>query len=111
MIIGTEQHVDWIMGCIGYMREHRHEMIEAEVDAVDQWVGHVNAVADRTIFPTCNSWYVGANIPGKPRVFMPLPGFPAYVQKCNDVAANGYEGFAFHNAKGLAAEDRVGSPA
>ena len=95
MIIGTQQHVEWIMDCIGYMREHGHGVIEAENDAVEQWVGHVNSVADRTIFPTCNSWYVGANIPGKPRVFMPLPGFPAYVQKCDEVAAKGYEGFVF----------------
>jgi len=93
MIVGTEQHVDWITDCILHMRDHGYDVIEAEADAVDAWVAHVNAVADRTIFPTCNSWYVGANIPGKPRVFMPLPGFPAYVQRCDAVAANGYEGF------------------
>jgi hypothetical protein len=45
------------------------------------------------LHPRCNSWYLGANVPGKPRVFMPLPGFPTYVEKCNDVAAKGYEGF------------------
>jgi cyclohexanone monooxygenase len=56
-------------------------------------VEHVNAVADRTLYPRCNSWYVGANIPGKKRVFMPLLGFPAYVEKCNEVAAKDYEGF------------------
>ena len=69
-------------------------------DAVDAWVDHVNAVADRTMFPTCNSWYLGANIPGKPRVFMPLLGFPAYVDRCDQVVANGYEGFAFHSVTG-----------
>ena len=53
----------------------------------------MNEVADFTLFPSCNSWYLGANVPGKPRVFMPLLGFPAYVEKCNEVAANGYEGF------------------
>ena len=58
-----------------------------------EWVEYVNSVADRTLFPTCNSWYLGANVPGKPRVFMPLPGLPPYVEKCDDVAANGYEGF------------------
>ena len=77
------------------MSEHGHDLIEAEAEYVDRWVSHVNAVADRTIFPSCNSWYLGANIPGKPRVFMPLPGFPAYVKTCDEVAANGYEGFAF----------------
>ena len=54
---------------------------------------YVNAIADMTLFPTCNSWYLGANIPGKTRVFMPLIGFPGYVEKCDQVVANGYEGF------------------
>ena len=53
----------------------------------------MNAVADFTLFPSCNSWYLGANVPGKPRVFMPLLGFPPYVEQCDDVAAKGYEGF------------------
>jgi cyclohexanone monooxygenase len=57
-------------------------------------VAHVNDVADLTLYPTCNSWYLGANVPGKPRVFMPYLGFPPYVEKCNEVAAKGYEGFA-----------------
>jgi cyclohexanone monooxygenase len=56
-------------------------------------VAHVNAVADATLYPGCNSWYLGANVPGKPRVFMPLLGFPAYADRCAEVAARGYEGF------------------
>jgi cyclohexanone monooxygenase len=56
-------------------------------------VTYVNTIADFTLFPSCNSWYLGANVPGKPRVFMPLLGYPAYVEKCNDVAAKRYEGF------------------
>jgi cation diffusion facilitator CzcD-associated flavoprotein CzcO len=96
MIVGTEQHVEWIADCIEYMSAQGHDLIEAEPEAVERWVAHVNAVADRTIFPTCNSWYVGANIPGKPRVFMPLLGFPAYVDKCEEVASLDYEGFTFH---------------
>ncbi len=95
MVIATEQHVDWISDCIDYMETHGHDLIEAEPTAVAAWVAHVNSVADRTIFPSCNSWYLGANIPGKPRVFMPLPGFPAYVDRCTEVAANDYEGFRF----------------
>lgn len=95
MIIATEQHVDWISDCMAYMRDQGLDLIEADAESVASWVEHVNAVADRTIFPSCNSWYVGANIPGKPRVFMPLPGFPAYVETCNNVAANNYEGFVF----------------
>ena len=94
MIPAIEQHVDWITDCIAYLRQHEHRCIEATPEAAEAWVAHVNAVADRTLYPTCNSWYLGANIPGKPRAFMPLPGFPPYVDKCNEVAANDYEGFA-----------------
>ncbi|MEZ5412185.1 MAG: NAD(P)/FAD-dependent oxidoreductase [Acidimicrobiales bacterium] len=102
MIVGTEQHVEWIADCVDYMAAHGHDTIEAEPEAVEEWVAHVNAVADRTIFPTCNSWYVGANIPGKPRVFMPLLGFPAYVDKCNEVASTDYPGFTFGRATAAA---------
>jgi len=76
------------------MREQRVERIEPTVAAEDAWVAHVNEVADGTLYPTCNSWYLGSNIPGKPRVFMPYLGFPVYVQKCEEVAAKGYDGFA-----------------
>ena len=93
MVVAIEQHVEWITDCIEYMREQGHRRIEATAAAEKEWVEHVNAVADRTLYPTCTSWYLGANIPGKPRVFMPLPGFPHYVEKCDEVAANGYEGF------------------
>ena len=93
MMVSIEQHVDWIAGCLDWMRRQRHARIEATVQAEAAWGQHVNAVADRTLFPTCNSWYLGANIPGKPRVFMPLVGFPPYVEQCNEVAARGYEGF------------------
>ncbi|MCC6435094.1 MAG: NAD(P)/FAD-dependent oxidoreductase [Acidimicrobiales bacterium] len=94
MIVGTEQHVEWISDCIDHLDANGYRTIEAQPESVQRWVEHVNSVADQTIFPTCNSWYVGANIPGKPRVFMPLLGFPAYVDRCNEVAANAYEGFA-----------------
>ena len=94
MIVSIEQHVNWITDCIAYMRENGHDYIEATPDAQDAWVGFVNTVADFTLFPSCNSWYLGANVPGKPRVFMPLLGFPMYVEKCDDVANKGYEGFA-----------------
>ena len=60
--------------------------IEATPAAQDEWVDYVNLVADITLFPTCNSWYLGANVPGKTRVFMPLPGFPLYAEQCEDVA-------------------------
>jgi cyclohexanone monooxygenase len=94
MIPSIEQHVEWIADCIRYVRDHGFACIEPTLAAQDAWVDHVNEVAGTTLYPTCNSWYLGANIPGKPRVFMPYIGFPPYVQKCNDIAAKGYEGFA-----------------
>jgi len=93
MMVSIEQHVNWIGACLSWLRARGHARIEANVQAEEEWGRHVNAVADRTLFPTCNSWYVGANVPGKPRVFMPLVGFPPYVEKCDEVAARGYEGF------------------
>jgi cyclohexanone monooxygenase len=92
MINSIEQHVEWIADCIGYMREHRATRIAADPDAQEAWGAHVRKVADKTLFPRAASWYMGANIPGKPRVFMPYIG-RGYRQKCDDVAAAGYEGF------------------
>ena len=94
MLVSIQQHVEWITECLDHMASNGLQRIEAEPAAEQEWVGHVNAVADQTLYPTCNSWYLGANIPGKPRVFMPLIGFPAYAVKCDEVAAAGYEGFA-----------------
>ena len=94
MILACEQHADWIADCLQYLRDHGFSRIEAEEDAEDGWVQHNNEVADRTLYPLANSWYVGANIPGKPRVFMPyVGGVAAYKKKCDEVAAKGYEGF------------------
>ncbi|MEH2251924.1 hypothetical protein [Nostoc sp.] len=93
MIPSIEQHVEWIADCVLYVRDHGFACIEPTLAAQDAWVDHVNEVTGATLFPTCNSWYLGANIPDKSRVFMPYLGFPPYVQKCNDVAAKGYEGF------------------
>ena len=94
MIPSIEQHVDWISRCLVELRERGTATIEPEPDAEAYWVDYVNAVADLTLYPTCNSWYLGANIPGKTRVFMPLPGFPPYVEVCEDVASDNYRGFA-----------------
>ncbi len=94
MVPSIEQHVNWIGDTISDLRQRQLNCIEPVVEAENAWVDHVNEVADHTLFPTCNSWYLGANIPGKPRVFMPYLGFPAYVAKCNQVRADGYDGFA-----------------
>ena len=94
MIFAVEQHVDWIAGCIRWMDKNQYATLEADPKYEEDWVEHVNEVADGTLFPRANSWYVGANIPGKPRVFMPYAGgVVRYRQKCEDVAAKGYEGF------------------
>ena len=76
MVVSIEHHVNWVADCLQYLGRHGHRRIEADRDAQDAWVEHVNTIADFTVFPTCNSWYLGANVPGKPRVFMPLVGFP-----------------------------------
>ena len=94
MLVSIEQHVDWIADCIAYLQEHKLESIEAKIEAEDSWVAHVNEVASFTLFPRANSWYMGANVPGKPRIFMPyIGGVGVYRQKCDEVAAKGYEGF------------------
>ena len=93
MLTSIEQHVEWIRDCLVALRERGYRRIEASESAQDEWVDYVNMVADMTLFPTCNSWYLGANVPGKTRVFMPLLGFPPYVEQCDNVAADGYRGF------------------
>ncbi len=98
MLVSIEQHVDWTLGCIDWMRKRAHARIEATSQAEEQWVAHVNEVANGTLFPRAGSWYMGANIPGKPRVFMPYAaGVGVYREICDRVAANEYEGFAFTN--------------
>jgi cyclohexanone monooxygenase len=103
MIVSIEQHVDWIARCIGDMAERQVGVIEATEAAQNEWVAHVNEVADTTLYPLANSWYVGANVPGKPRVFMPyIGGFSVYRDKCDEVAAGGYEGCALTSAAQVA---------
>jgi cyclohexanone monooxygenase len=100
MIVSIEQHVDWIADCLGTMRERDLDTMEAKKDAEDNWVAHVNEVAHGTLYPQANSWYMGANIPGKPQIFMPyVGGVGAYRQICNEVAAKGYEGFTMTGAE------------
>lgn len=95
VIVSIEHHVDWIAKCITWMYARGHETIEATDEAERAWVAYVNAVAAHTVFLSCNSWYLGANIPGKPRMFMPLAsGFPAYAERCAAVADQSYAGFA-----------------
>jgi cyclohexanone monooxygenase len=95
MVASIEQHVDWIADCLQYLRDKKLGRIEADKGAENTWVEHVNEVADATLYPRADSWYVGANIPGKPRVFMPyVAGLDRYRKICDDVAANHYRGFS-----------------
>ncbi|MFI4930081.1 MAG: cyclohexanone monooxygenase, partial [Burkholderiales bacterium] len=97
VITAIEQHVDWIAGCIAWLDARGHRTIEARSEAESQWVARVNQIAEQTVFLHCDSWYLGANIPGKPRIFMPLAGgFPAYADRCAEVAREGYAGFETH---------------
>ncbi|HVX30830.1 MAG TPA: NAD(P)/FAD-dependent oxidoreductase [Nitrolancea sp.] len=94
MIVSIEQHVDWTMDCLAYLRAQGFNRIEPELTAEDAWVEHVNEIAQATLYPRANSWYMGANIPGKPRIFMPyVGGVGTYRQICDEIAENGYRGF------------------
>jgi len=94
VIVAIEHQVQWITDTITDLDARGVRTLEATPEAETAWVAHVNTVAARTIYLGCNSWYLGANIPGKPRIFMPLFGFPAYVEKCSQVQREGYEGFS-----------------
>jgi len=94
MVVSIEQHVDWIAQCMDHLREKGLRCIEATPDAEGLWVALVGQLADFTLFPEGNSWYIGANVVGKPRVFMPyLGGVGTYRQQCDEIAQKGYEGF------------------
>ena len=94
MIVSIEQHVDWITDCISKLTSGNIRSIEATKQAEDNWVAHVNELASKSLYPQANSWYMGANIPGKPQVFMPYPGgVGAYGEKLANVASSNYEGF------------------
>jgi cyclohexanone monooxygenase len=94
VVLSIEQHVEWISDFLEYLRKHDIDRAEPRAQAQDAWVAHVNDVAGRTLFPVGNSWYLGANVPGKPRVFMPyIGGVGRYRAICDRVAAAGYAGF------------------
>ena len=101
MMVSIEQHVDWVVDCLTHMRDSGLVSIEPTPTAEDAWVRHVNDCADITLYPTANSWYIGANVPGKPRVFLPyLGGVDGYRVACEEVVAGGYVGFRFTGPQG-----------
>ena len=95
MPVSIEQHVEWISDCIEFMNSGGKSRIVANEDAQEEWVKHVSEIADDTLYPKANSWYVGANVPGKTRVFMPyVGGMKMYREKCDEVVDGGYKGFS-----------------
>lgn len=103
MPLGIEQNCEWISDCITFMRRNGVSEIEVDGDAEDRWIAHVEEVASHTLLPKTESWYVGANIPGKPRLFMIyMGGGKRYKHECDEVALNGYRGFKLKRTKDLA---------
>ncbi|AZA93610.1 Phenylacetone monooxygenase [Chryseobacterium nakagawai] len=97
MVLAIEQHVEWVSDCISYMREKGKDIIEPILEQEDEWVDHCIDVAQPLFVSKGDSWYVGANVPGKPRVFMAyIAGMPNYIAKCEEVVNNNYEGFIIH---------------
>jgi cyclohexanone monooxygenase len=101
MPVSIEQHVEWIGDCLGWLRAQGAEVIEASEQAAADWTEHVQQVASFTLHPKAATWYMGANIPGKPRVFLPyIGGVGPYRDRCAAIAARGYEGFITGQEKG-----------
>lgn len=95
MVLHAEAHVNWIAACIAHLDDHGYQAIEATRQAVDDWGAECSRRAEATLFTKADSWYMGANVPGKPRVFMLfIGGFGVYLDICADVADTGYKGFA-----------------
>lgn len=94
MMVAIEQHVEWIAQCINDMESLGKTEIEADTVAEDEWMDHVENLASQTLRYSCNSWYLGANVPGKKRVFMPyIGGYDVYRKRCSEIASEGYSGF------------------
>jgi acetyl esterase/lipase len=108
MLVSIEQHVDWITDCIRDLRDSTYDTIEPTKKAVDGWVRHNNECAGITLMPQANSWYMGANVPGKTRIFLPYAGgVDRYRKACDDVRAKGYLGFVRRGPKGNMVNDGV----
>jgi len=105
MITSIEQHVELVTDSIQHMRNAGLDLMEPNLQAEDEWVDHVQVVAYKTLFPQANSWYMGANIPGKARLFMPyIAGVGSYRRTCEEIVANGFKGFRFERPTALVAE-------
>jgi cyclohexanone monooxygenase len=108
MIVGIEHHVEWISDCLQHLKTHGMQTIESSIEAENRWVAHVNQAAQKTLLPLANSWFLGANIPGKPRVFMPyVAKIGVYRAECQRVAEKAYEGFTLSPAPAVEAPGEV----
>ena len=108
MMVSIEQHVDWVADCLAHLRAEGLTTIEPTTTAEAGWVTHVNDCANITLYPMADSWYMGANVPGKPRVFLPyVGGVDAYRKACDDVVAAGYLGFRLDGPQGTRCRDGV----
>ena len=104
VVMSIEQHVEWISRCIETMQQRGETLVEAEIGAEDGWVDHLREIASKTLHFGAPSWYMGANIPGKPRVFLAyVGGLGVYTELCEKVVAEGYRGFRFTPARAVAA--------
>ena len=111
MAVSIEQHVEWITDCLVYMRDQNLDTIEPTANAETGWVRHVNDFAAITLYPRANSWYMGANVAGKPRVCLPyVGGVGTYRIICDEVVSRGYLGFAFTGQQGIRSNDGVIRP-
>jgi len=111
MMVSIEQHVDWIADALEHLRTHDLETIEPTELAETEWVAHGNEFASLTLMPTANSWYMGANVPGKPQVFLPYPGgVDRYRAACDEVVDRGYLGFALDGPSGRVVNDGIIRP-
>jgi acetyl esterase/lipase len=108
MVVSIEQHVDWLSACLDHMRAQHLDVVEPTPTAEAGWVQHVNDAADITLYPRADSWYMGANVPGKPRVFLPyVGGVDRYRRHCDEVVRRDYLGFAFDGPGGARCQDGV----
>lgn len=106
MIVSIEQHVDFVTESILHMQKHDMKLMEPDLGAENDWVKHVQDVANKTLFPRANSWYMGANIPGKPRLFMPyIGGVGTYRKICEEIVADNYRGFVFDKVLAVTAAE------
>ena len=108
MVVSIEQHVDWVLDCLGHLSARGFDVIEPTETAEAGWTQHVNDCADITLYPAANSWYMGANVPGKPRVFLPYcAGVDFYRASCDEVVTRDYLGFRLSGPDGSQCNDGV----